>query len=361
MRFTSGNLLDAEVQALVNTVNTVGVMGKGIALMFKERFPEASSAYEVACADKIIQLGEVYPVKRRELYGPEWIVHFPTKGHWRYPSKIQWIRDGLDSLAKFIVDNNIQSIAIPPLGAGNGRLEWGMVRQEIVDRLGHLDHVEIFVFEPTQKYQNVAKREGVEKLTPARALVAELIRRYSILGIECTFLEVQKLAYFINEFIRDEGVADPFRLKFVANKFGPYSPDLRFLLNSLDGSYIESDKRVNDSGPFDSVRFNESRKDYVMAYFSTDEASPYRGVLDRASKLIEGFESPLGMELLSTVDWLLRYGGSDASVKGIFEGLRNWPGGESAGTRKLKIFEERFVELALERISPHLDPHLESP
>lgn len=351
MRFTTGNLLDAEVQVLVNTVNTVGVMGKGIALMFKERFPEASAAYVAACAQKQIRLGEVFPVQRTQLYGPEWIVHFPTKGHWRYPSKIQWIRDGLDSLAAFIEREHITSVAIPPLGAGNGKLEWSVVREAIIDRLGTLDQVEIVVFEPTSKYQNVAKREGVEKLTPARALIAEMIRRYSILGIECTFLEVQKLAYFVNEFIKDEGVADPFKLKFSANKFGPYAPELRFVLNSLDGSYIESDKRVNDSGPFDSVRFDERRKDYVSAYFSTDEARPYRGVLDKAVKLIEGFESPLGMELLSTVDWLIRHGGVTPTVDGVFEGIRTWPGGEGAAARKSRIFERRFVELALERIA----------
>ena len=350
MRFTTGNLLDAEAQVLVNTVNTVGVMGKGIALMFKEQFPEASAAYEAACATKNVLLGQVFAVRRRELYGPEWIVHFPTKGHWRYPSKLEWIQDGLDDLARFILDNQITSVAIPPLGAGNGKLEWPVVRREIVDRLGHLSDVDIIVFEPTAKYQNVAKRQGVEKLTPARALVAEMIRRYSVLGIECTFLEVQKLTYFINEFIIMDNVPDPLNLKFSANKFGPYSPELRFLLNSLDGSYIESDKRVNDSGPFDSVRFNDRRKDYVLAYFSTDEAHPYQGVLDRASRLIEGFESPLGMELLSTVDWLIRHEGVAPTVDGVLAGIKDWPGGEESGLRKLKIFERRFVELALERI-----------
>jgi hypothetical protein len=263
---------------------------------------------------------------------------------------LKWIQDGLDDLAKFIVTNDVTSIAIPPLGAGNGKLEWSIVREEIVDRLGHLNDVDIIVYEPTTKYQNVAKREGVEKLTPARALMAEMIRRYSVLGIECTFLEVQKLAYFINEFIKIEGVDDPFKLDFTANKFGPYASDLRFLLNSLDGSYIESDKRVNDSGPFDSVRFNDRRRDYVLAYFSTAEARPYQGVLDRASELIEGFESPLGMELLSTVDWLVKYGGAQPTVDSVLEGIRRWPGGKDAGLRKLKIFEKRFIELALDRV-----------
>lgn len=360
MRFTTGNLLEADVQALVNTVNTVGVMGKGIALMFKEQFPEASEAYELACSEKRVRLGEVFAVETEDLYGPDWIVHFPTKGHWRYPSKMTWISDGLDSLASFIEEKQIQSIAIPPLGAGNGKLDWGDVRSEIEARLGHLSDVDILVFEPTKKYQNVAKREGVEKLTPARALLAEMVRRYSILGIECTFLEVHKLAYFINELIKRSGVSDPLKLEFKADKFGPYAPDLRFLLNSLDGSYLESDKRINDSGPFDSVRFNDSKRDFVGAYFSTDEAREYKGVLDQAAELIQGFESPLGMELLATVDWLIRYGNSEPTVDGLLARIKTWPGGKEAAARKSRIFEERFVKLALERVVS-LDPITNSP
>ena len=194
--FTHGNLLDADVEALVNTVNTVGVMGKGIALMFKEAFPENFDAYDDACKDKTVRLGRMLVFERDDLYGPKWIINFPTKGHWRYPSKMEWIEEGLEDLKRVIEREKIKSIAIPPLGSGNGGLVWAQVKSRIESALGQLRDVNVVVYEPTSNYQNVAKRGGVEKLTPARALIAELVRRYSILGIECTVLEVQKLGYF---------------------------------------------------------------------------------------------------------------------------------------------------------------------
>src|SRR5207237_2817081 len=100
--FTQGNLFESGADALVNTVNTVGVMGKGVALMFKEAFPENFQAYEAACAAKQVQLGRMFVTKRADLFGPKWIINFPTKGHWRYPSKMEWIVDGLKDLKRVI-------------------------------------------------------------------------------------------------------------------------------------------------------------------------------------------------------------------------------------------------------------------
>ncbi len=193
--FTEGNLLEADAEALVNTINTVGVMGKGVALMFKEAFPENFKAYETACKEKQVQLGKMFVTERVDLLGPKWIINFPTKGHWRYPSQIKWIQEGLNDLVRFDSGKKIRSIAIPPLGSGNGGLAWSEVKP-LIEALGSLKDVAVIVYEPTTKYQNVAKREGVENLTAPRALIAELVRRYSILGIECTLLEVQKLGYF---------------------------------------------------------------------------------------------------------------------------------------------------------------------
>lgn len=196
IEFTQGNLLEADVEALVNTVNTVGVMGKGIALMFKERFPANMAAYAKACKTHEVQTGKMFVTETGELMGPRWIVNFPTKQHWRAKSQIQWIIDGLFDLRNFIEENHVKSIAIPPLGAGNGGLNWDDVKPHIVEILGDLQNVKIIVYEPIAKYQNVAKPKGVEKLTPARALIAELIRRYWVMGMDCSLLEIQKLAWF---------------------------------------------------------------------------------------------------------------------------------------------------------------------
>lgn len=356
MRFTTGNLLAAEAEALVNTVNTVGVMGKGIALMFKEQYPENFRRYADACEAGEVETGKVMVTERSDMYGPRWIVNFPTKKHWRHPSKLEWIRDGLRDLRKFIEENGVRSIALPPLGAGNGGLEWPVVRALIEAELGGLNDVDVLVFEPTSKYQNVAKRAGVEKLTPARALIAEIVRRYSILGLECTVLEVQKLAWFLGAMIQRLGVDDPLKLDFKANRYGPYADNLRHLLNSLDGSYLQCDKRISDAGPFDVIRFQDTKRDLVETYFSSPEAKPYRPALEATATLIDGFESPLGMELLSTVDWLIRVQGSGATVAEITSAIKTWPGGGDAAKRKQSIFDERLIQLALDRLS---EGHLE--
>jgi O-acetyl-ADP-ribose deacetylase (regulator of RNase III) len=185
IELTTGNLLDADVEALVNTVNTVGVMGKGVALMFKEAFPENFKAYEAACKRKEVRVGRMFVTERGQFIGPKFIINFPTKQHWRNPAKIEWIEAGLEDLKRVIIENDIHSIAIPPLGSGNGGLIWSEVRKKIEAAFTALP-VRVVVYEPTSKYQNVAKRTGVEKLTPARALVAELVRRYWILAARRT-------------------------------------------------------------------------------------------------------------------------------------------------------------------------------
>ena len=194
--FKQGNLLDAKVEAVVNTVNMVGVMGKGIALMFKERFPENFSAYVRACERGHIRLGKMFVTEESNLFGPQLVINFPTKQHWRGRTRIEWIEDGLQDLVRIIEEKEIQSIAIPPLGCGNGGLEWKDVRPLIVSALDRIDGIDALVYEPTERYQNVGERKGVSRLTPARALVVEMVRRYGLLG-ECSILEVQKLAWFI--------------------------------------------------------------------------------------------------------------------------------------------------------------------
>jgi O-acetyl-ADP-ribose deacetylase (regulator of RNase III) len=347
--FTQGNLLEANVEALVNTVNTVGVMGKGIALMFKEAFPDNFKAYVAACKKKEVKTGRMFATHLDRFMGPQWIINFPTKEHWRAPSKVAWIDEGLKDLRRFIVDHEIRSVALPPLGSGNGGLDWNDVRPRIEAALSALPDVEIIVYEPTQEYQNVAKREGVEKLTPARALMTELVRRYWVLGIECTLLEVQKLAYFLEKEITRRGLVNPLSLGFQADRFGPFSPRLTHLLNALDGSYLHCEKRLSDAGPLDVIGFSGEKMDRVALYI-TSEAKEYKEALEAISDLIDGFESPLGMELLSTVDWLLDHEKMEPSVEPIKAGLRNWPGGAGAGVRKLKLFDDRLIGLALNRL-----------
>jgi O-acetyl-ADP-ribose deacetylase (regulator of RNase III) len=349
--FTQGNLLEADADALVNTVNTVGVMGKGVALMFKEAFPDNFKAYEAACKEKRVQLGKMFVTERNEFIGPKWVINFPTKAHWRYPSKLDWIVSGLEDLKRVIEEKKIGSIALPPLGSGNGGLNWNVVRPEIEATLGSLKDVEVIVYEPTAKYQNVQKRSGVEKLTPARALIAELVRRYSVLGIECTLLEVQKLGYLLERHVQALKIKTELAFEFTANKYGPYSNKLSHMLDALDGSYLHCDKRLADAGPYDAIHFDDSKRDYVAAFLTTPNAKPYRAALESTSKLIDGFESPLGMELLSTVDWILYNQRCAAKADTVRERLRSWPGGKEAAERKLRLFDERVINIALDALT----------
>ena len=345
--FAQGNLLEADVEAAVNTVNTVGVMGRGIALMFKERFPQNFEAYAQACESKEMHIGKMFVSENREFFGPKWVVNFPTKTHWRVNTQLEWIEEGLQDLVRVIKEKNIRSIAIPPLGCGNGGLDWSDVRPLVVAALEKVEDLDAVVYEPTAKYQNIMKRTGVEKLTPARALVAEMVRRYCMLGIDCSILEVQKLAWFIERGVKRLKVNDPLKFKFVADKYGPYSYNLQQLLNHLDGSYLHCDKRLSDANPLDLIWFNRTKKDSVSAYLNSGEGRTYAGALEWASSTIDGFESPFGMELLATVDWLLKVDGVEPTVERVMDGLNQWTGGRAASRRKLKIFNERLVSIAL--------------
>lgn len=350
IEFKQGNLLEANVEAVVNTVNSVGIMGKGIALMFKERFPDNFESYKKACENQEIRIGKMFVSENKEIFGPKWVVNFPTKTHWRVQTKHEWIEEGLHDLVRVIMDKKISSIAIPPLGCGNGGLNWRDVKPLIVAALENIEGLEAVVYEPTAKYQNVTKRNGVEKLTPARALVVEMVRRYCLLGIGCSILEVQKLAWFIERGIKRSKVKDPLKFKFAPDRFGPYSHNLNKLLDALDGSYLHCDKRLVDAEPSDSIWFNNKKKDVVSAYLNSGEGKVYAGVLEWASSAIDGFESPFGVELLATVDWLLEEHGIEPTVERVRDGLKHWTGGKSASQRKLRIFNERSISIALDQL-----------
>jgi O-acetyl-ADP-ribose deacetylase (regulator of RNase III) len=147
IHYTTGNLLEADVEAMVNAVNTVGVMGKGIALQFKQRFPENYRQYEAACKAGQVVTGTMFVTEVNELIGPRWIINFPTKQHWRDPSQLTWIKTGLKELSRVLTDHGIRSVAIPALGAGNGGLDWALVRPLIEQALGDLE-AEVIVYQP---------------------------------------------------------------------------------------------------------------------------------------------------------------------------------------------------------------------
>ena len=341
-------MLNSGAQALVNTVNTVGVMGKGIALMFKERFPQNFQAYAAACKEQQVSTGTMFVTETGELTGPRWIVNFPTKQHWRGNSRMEWVVEGLVDLRRWLIANQVQSIAIPPLGAGNGGLNWEDVRPQIEKILESVD-TEVIVYEPTEHYQNVQKRSGVDTLTPARALISELVRRYSILGMECSILEIQKLSWFLERSLHRQNLESPLRLQFKPHFYGPYSDSLKHLLNSLDGSYIHCAKRIADADPWEPIWFDDAKEPLIGAYLRSD-AKKFLPALNETTELIDGFQSPFGLELLATCDWLINEEHVAATVPALRDGLARWPSESWAVARKVRIFNDQMLYVALERL-----------
>ena len=350
IEYRQGNLLESAAAALVNTVNEVGVMGKGFALIFRDAFPANTAAYLAAVRAGDIRVGRMFVTETGSLGGPTWVINFPTKKHWRNPSKLEWIQDGLRDLVRVVTEKRIPSVALPPFGCGSGGLDWAVVKREIEGELGGLKDVDIIVFEPADAGEGAPEQAEGETLTPARALILDMIRRYAVLGLDCTNFEAHKLAWFLHRAIRTLRLPDPLYLRFEARKYGPYAAQLNGLLDGLDGSYLRYEKRLSVAGPFDLIWFEDGRRDALAEVLRTEPVRLYLPALERAAGVIDGFESPLGMELLATVDWLLVRERVRPTTVAVKAAARHWPGGKPAAARKLSLFDDRRLDLALKRL-----------
>jgi len=295
-----GNLLTADVQALVNTVNTEGVMGKGIALQFARAFPDILPPYEAACRTGELVPGRVQVVERPGLLKPQFIINFPTKRHWRAKSRLADIESGLRDLVREVRERGIQSIALPPLGCGLGGLAWDDVRPRIEAAFRALPEVEVQLFPPegAPTPAEQPNRTPRPKLTPARARVIEVLAAYLALGYELSLLEVQKLLYFL------QTAGDDLSLHYTKQRYGPYADGLRHVLKRFEGHFTQGYGDGNDA-PGTQIELLPDAQAAAAAYLATvrdggDDAAR----LDRVVALIEGFESPYGLELLATVHWV---------------------------------------------------------
>lgn len=295
IKLSKGNLLEANVEALVNTVNCVGVMGKGIALQFKQGFPENFKVYEKACKSQEVQVGHMFVYETHSLLNPRYIINFPTKRHWKGKSRIVDVEDGLLDLIKKIKELNIRTIAIPPLGSGLGGLYWPDVKSRIMDAFKGLEDVEVLLYEPAgaPAPDKMPVRTKRPKMTNARALFVKLINLYGRLGYQLTLLEIQKLAYFLQE------AGEDLRLSFGAKKYGPYAENLQHALQGMEGHFIRG---YGDRMTKAQIRILPEALEEADKYLEENEEAERR--LEKIQKLIEGFETPYGMELLSTVHWV---------------------------------------------------------
>jgi O-acetyl-ADP-ribose deacetylase (regulator of RNase III) len=336
IRVKSGDLLKEKSDAIVNTVNCVGVMGKGIALQFKQRWPKNFKEYEVAAKRREIRPGKMFICDMGQWEKPRYIINFPTKVHWRGNSKLEYIESGLRDLVTQVKRLGIKSISLPPLGCGNGGLDWNDVKALIFGAFKHEQDISVTVFEPkgAPPAREMTNRTTKPKMTAARAAIIKVISIYREMEYGLTKIEVQKLAYFL------EQAGQPLKLDFVKHSYGPYSDKLRHVLKALDGHYIigvgdfagEADIAVVPGAVAEADEFIN---------MSGDEKLAVR--VERVRKLINGFETPYGMELLATVHWVAQEPNVH-SLNDAIAAVRGW------NERKRAILREEHIRLAWERL-----------
>jgi O-acetyl-ADP-ribose deacetylase (regulator of RNase III) len=342
IQFKQANLLESDAQAIVNTVNTVGVMGKGIALQFKNQYPQNYKLYAAACKAKEVVVGKMFVTEETSLLGgKKIIINFPTKTDWRKPSEYSYIENGLQDLVKVIEDKNIKSIAIPPLGAGNGGLDWNKVKELIEQHLTHLD-CEVQIYQPNAIIQEALKKERV-KLTPARAMLLAVLFDLVKNGEFVSEFTAEKIAYFLQRF----GAKDAFKLEFQPNFYGPYSGKVKHVLYYLNGSYI-SGYSSKDKKPFDELGLMLDAEKEVNEYLDAKENIVYKEIVEKTKAFLSGFYADFGLELLSTVDFIIE-DKKTKSIEEISKHLIEW------SDRKKTLFTNpKFISLAVQNIEKHL-------
>lgn len=334
IQLKTGNLLEAPTEALVNTVNCVGVMGKGIALQFKQAFPENFKLYKTACRTNEVQPGKMFITETGQLHNPRYIINFPTKRHWRSRSRLEDIESGLVALVEEIKERNIQSIAIPPLGCGNGGLDWHVVRPLIEEALSVLPNIEVWLYQPVgapaPNDMKVAPKNF--KMTAARALLIMLVRQYRTQEYRLTRLEIQKLAYFL------QVAGQPLKLNYQKHQYGPYANNLNHILQKMEGAYL----RGYGDGSQSSEIYPLPEAITAAEAFLQQNAQA-QSDLKRVESLIYGYETPYGMELLASVHWVMTEE-KVFSLDEIITAVQGW------NPRKRQRYQPYHIEKARERL-----------
>jgi O-acetyl-ADP-ribose deacetylase (regulator of RNase III) len=335
IEITHGDILKADAEALVNTVNCVGVMGRGIAAQFKKKFEANFAFYKKACDTGALRPGMMLVYDNNKFLNPRFVINFPTKDHWRANSRIEDIQSGLVALVKEVRDRNIKSIAIPPLGCGLGGLDWSVVRPMICDAFAELTDVQVLIYEPAgaPPAEKMVKNVKKPKMTPARAAMLGLMRRYlaGVMDPFVTLLEIHKLMYFLVEV----GEEIP-KLEFTKAYYGPYSKTLRHVLTQLEGHFTLGFADGEDA-PEKPINLLEQGIEEAEEYLEQHPTT--RLHFERVAELIEGFETPYGMELLATVHWVVAKEGARNLAEAV-KAVQEW------SDRKRDLFSAKHIDLA---------------
>jgi O-acetyl-ADP-ribose deacetylase (regulator of RNase III) len=345
VEYVTGNLLEADVDALVNTVNTKGVMGKGIALQFRRAFPENYEAYRAACDVGEVQLGRMFVVMTGHLGRPRLIINFPTKKHWKSRSRIADIEAGLVDLRRVLDEHDVESLALPPLGCGLGGLEWSDVRPRIEAALADAP-VHALVFEPAgaPAPDKMLDRRERPSMTPGRAALVWLLSRYLAPGESASQLEVQKLSYFLQE------AGEALKLQFSKQRYGPYADAVRHAVLRMEGHFVQG---FGDGTGMGALRVLPGVEEEAQVFLAEHPETFAR--YDRIAALIDGFETPYGLELLATTHWVATRETADSPERAA-KLVREW------SDRKGRLFTDDHVAIAWARLKDEgwLPPQLVS-
>lgn len=337
IRFAQGDILEVDAEALVNSVNCVGVMGRGVALQFKHAYPANFKAYAAACRRGEVQPGRMFVFATGGLANPRYIINFPTKRHWRGKSRMEDIAAGLEALVDEITSRGIRSVALPPLGSGLGGLAWQDVRPLIVDALACLPDVDITVFEPsaTPVDRRANRSTDVPAMTAGRAALVGLMHRYlaALMDPTISLLEVHKLMYFLQE------AGQPLRLEFKKAGHGPYAENLRHVLRAIEGHLVSGYADGGDA-PDKQLKLIAGSVRDAEAFLAVD--TTIGNHFDRVASLIDGFETPFGLELLSTVHWVVSRDHA-AGDEAIASAVRSW-------SSHKEQFTDAQIAIAAERL-----------
>ena len=336
IEFKTGDILCQEADGLINTVNCVGVMGKGIALQFKKAFPGNFKVYADACKRGDVVTGKMFVYDIASMFsGQRYIINFPTKKHWRAPSKLEYIKTGLVDLVEQIKKLKLKSVAIPALGCGNGGLSCDIVKPLIIQSLSipEFSDLQVFIYEPSNAYidTKTINRGNPPKMTKLYASICKMIGRYKTLDYSLSHIEIQKLIYFF------EVTGIHRSLNFKKHTYGPYSELLKEKLDKMDGFYIDGFKSHQNA----TIVVKEDIKQKVNDFIDTDPELKNR--YERVSSLIQGYENPFGMELLATVHWVCTQEKA-YSLNDAIKQVTNW------SPRKKEIFTKRHIRIAYDTL-----------
>lgn len=335
IELTFGDILKDDSEAIVNTVNCVGIMGRGIALQFKNAWPENFKAYEIACKREEVQPGHMFVFDTQQLTSPRYIINFPTKRHWRGKSRMQDIDSGLTALVAEVEQRGIRSIAIPPLGSGLGGLEWTDVLPRIELAMQALPDVRVRIYEPKGAPQadKMHHSREVPNMTAGRASLVELMSRYmrGLLDPTISLLEVHKLMYFM------QAAGEPLRLKYVRAPYGPYAENLRHVLKAIEGHMVAGYADGGDD-PTKPLSLVPGIASEAMAFLTSHQPTKER--FNRVGALVDGFETPFGLELLATVHWVATNDESARTEGDVVQRVHAW-------NERKQQFTPRHIGIAL--------------